>query len=78
MVQITIRGRKFDISKQDIINAVKGEEPRNIKSYSVEINGKDFPIKQPVELATKLPAIAFTSMDAYRLLDKLGFEIKQQ
>ena len=77
MAQITIRGKKFDVSKQDIMNAVKGKEPRNIKSHYVEIGGKEFPIKQIAELALKIPAIAFTSMDAYRLLDKLGFEIKQ-
>lgn len=77
MTQFTLRGKQMDISKKDIENAVKGKTPRTIKAYYVVISGKQFPIKQPIELAFKLPAIAFTSMDAYRILTKLGFEIQQ-
>ena len=76
----TIRGKRFDIEKDDIINAVKDVEPEPLtgkRKYYIEINGKKYPIKQVISLVTGLPRIAFTAMDAYRILAKLGFEVKE-
>jgi len=42
----------------------------------VRIDGIDFPIKQAVALAAKVPLAAFITTDAYRVLSRLGFEIK--
>ena len=80
MVVFTIRGRRFDIEKDDIINAVRGVEPEPLtgrRKYYVEINGRKYPIKQVIGLVTGLPRVAFTAMDAYRILTKLGFEVKE-
>jgi len=76
----TIRGKQFDIKRDDVINAVKNVEPEPLtgrRKYYVEINGRRYPIKQVVSLVTGLPPIAFTAMDAYRILIKLGFEVKE-
>ena len=75
MAEIKINGRKYTVEKQQVIDAVKGIEPKTIKSYYVVINRKKYPIKQAVAIVLNIPAIAFQSADAYRLLDKLGFEI---
>ena len=75
MAEIKINGRKYEVQKQQVIDAVKGIEPKNIKSYYVVLNRKKYPIKQAVAIVLNIPAIAFQSADAYRLLDKLGFEI---
>jgi 5-methylcytosine-specific restriction protein B len=75
MAKITIGGRQYEVERKQVIKAIKDKEPRLIKSYYMEVEGKQYPIKQVVELTLKIPAIAFTSMDAYRLLVKLGFEI---
>ena len=75
-----IRGKQFNIEKDDIINVVKGVEPEPLtgkRKYYVEINGRRYPIKQVISLVTGLPRIAFTAMDAYRILTKLGFEVKE-
>ena len=80
MVKFTVRGKVFDISKEDVINAVRGVEPEPLigkRKYYVEIDGKEYPIKQVVGLVLGLPRIAFTAMDAYRILTKLGFEVKE-
>jgi len=80
VVKFTIRGRIYDITREDIINAIRDVEPEPLtgkRKYYIEINGKQYPIKQVVGLVTRLPRIAFTAMDAYRILTKLGFEVKE-
>jgi len=80
VVKFTIRGKVYDITREDVVNAVKDVEPEPLigkRKYYVEINGKQYPIKQVVGLVTGLPRIAFTAMDAYRILTKLGFEVKE-
>jgi len=76
----TIKGKVYYITREDVINAIKDVEPDPLtgkRRYYVEINGKQYPIKQVLSLVTELPRIAFTSMDAYRILTKLGFEVKE-
>lgn len=75
-MRFTVKGREFDISKEQIIKAVKEEEPRSITKYYVEIGGIRYPIKQVVELVTGLHPIDFTSMYANDILSKLGFDVK--
>lgn len=71
-----VKGREFDISREQIIKAVKEGEPRSIVKYYVEIEGIRYPIKQIVELVTGLHPIDFTSMYANDILSKLGFDVK--
>ncbi len=75
MVRITIMGKVYQVNREEIIEAMKEQEPNMVQTYYVEINGIKYPIKQVIRVVLGIPLIAFTSMDAYRLLDKLGFEI---
>jgi hypothetical protein len=59
----------------DFVEAVVGKAPTRIQRYSTLINGVRYPIRQVVACATELPAIAITSQDAYRILEKFGFSI---
>lgn len=80
MVKFTVRGKIYDITREDIIKAVEAVDPEPLigkRKYYVEINDKQYPIKQVVGLVLNLPRIAFTAMDAYRILIKLGFEVKE-
>jgi hypothetical protein len=75
-MRFTIKGKEFDITTQEIVAAIKGNEPRLIKKSYVEIEGTRYPIKQVVELVTGLNPIAFTSMYANDILSKMGFKVK--
>jgi antitoxin HicB len=78
LMDFVLRGRDYKIDKTSIIKAVSGAYPKSTdrrSKYCVEISGKHYPIKQPVHLVTGLPYIAFTAMDAYRILEKTGFAI---
>lgn len=77
-MEFVIRGRRYDINREQTIRAVKAIAPKPTdgrNKYCVEMAGKHYPIKQPIHLVTGLPYIGFTAMDAYRILRKLEFEI---
>jgi len=78
MARFTIRGNSYEIGKEDIRQAVEGKAPGPIRTYYLEVNSKKYPIKQVLALVTGLPPISFTSVDAYRILDKLGYKIDLQ
>ena len=80
MVTFIIRGKVFELSRDDVIKALEKSEAELFtgrRKYYIEWNGKRYPIKQVLSLVTGLPRIAFTAMDAYRVLTKLGFEVKE-
>jgi hypothetical protein len=54
---------------------MKGLEPGRVKKYSTIVSGRCYPIRQVLAAVTKLPAIAITSQDAYRVLEKFGFSV---
>lgn len=74
--QFTIGGKSVSLTRNEVEEALKQIRPEPIKKYSVRVGGMDFPIKQAVALAAKLPTAAFITTDAYRVLSRLGFEIK--
>jgi 5-methylcytosine-specific restriction protein B len=80
VVIFTLKGKKYKIERVDVIEKLKSMEPEDLMGrtkYYIEFEGKKYPIKQVIAEVTGLPRIAFTAMDAYRILTKLGFEIKE-
>lgn len=75
-MRFTIKGKVFDISREQVVKTVKGKQPKQIKKYYVEIEGIRWPIKQTIELVTGLHPIDFTSMYANDILSRLGFEVE--
>ncbi len=67
--------KKEDIA--EILGKIEPEAMSGNKKYYVEFDGKKYPIKQIVGEITELPRIGFTAMDAYRILTKLGFSVKE-
>lgn len=74
--QFTIGGKKVSLNKQGVETAMKNVAPENVSRYSVRIGQRDYPIKQVVSTATGIPSIAFISTTAYRVLTRLGFDVK--
>jgi hypothetical protein len=74
----TLKGKTFEMERRDFIEAIVEKVPSRIQRYLTTINGKRYPIRQVVAYATGLPAIAITSQDAYRILEKFGFAIETQ
>jgi len=74
VVRITIRGIEFEVTREDIIKAARRITPERITRWYVEIEGVRYPIKQVVAEALGLRKLDFTTADAKRLLEKLGFK----
>ncbi len=76
MMSFTVGGSVIHLSKKSVETALKGVKPEQIKKYSVKISGQEYPIKQVVSVAAGVPIAAFISTDAYRVLTRLGFEVR--
>jgi hypothetical protein len=80
LVVFTIRGRTFNISREDVERVLEKLDPEPLRGrakYYIEYRGKRYPIKQVVSAVTGLPRVAFTAMHAYRILTALSFEVKE-
>jgi len=77
-VTFTLRGKTFCKRREDFIQAMSGREPGRIKKYSTVIGGRRYPIRQVLAAVTKLQAIAITSQDAYRVLERSGFQVNAE
>ena len=74
-MEITIRGKKYKIFKKKILQALIDTDPQRIVTYSIQVNGKKFPIKQALAKALKISPLEFSTGRAYQILQDLGFEI---
>ena len=77
-MEFTHRGRRYKVARDEVVEAMMGEEPEEATQkhrYYVKIVDNKYPIKQVITKSLGLPKASFTSMDAYRILERLGFEI---
>ena len=76
MAVFKLSGKSFNLDKDGVLTKTNGLEPGPIRKYTIEMHGKDYPIKQVVSHSTGLSVAEFTAHDAYRILKKMGFTIK--
>ncbi len=74
-VQFTNHGKRFYVSKSRVESSMLEVTPHRVTKYGVEINGQEYPVRQVLAIATGTPEIEWSTTNAYRLLQKLGFEI---
>ena len=72
---ITIQGKTYRVTREDILQAAKSQSPERIKTYYVELNGKRYPVKQLLRIATGTTKF-FDSSSARSVLTKLHFDVK--
>lgn len=75
-VSFVVAGKPYSLTRGEIVSALSCRTPEDIFEYWVEIDGKEWPVKQVLSLATGLANTGFNSTRAQRLLKKLGFEVK--
>jgi len=75
LTQFTLRGKKYDLKTSDVVDRMKGIPPEPIKEHYVVIDDNKYPIKQVISSVLDIPRISFTSIDAYNILRKLGFDV---
>ena len=73
MGAVQINGQRFELDPQQIVRAVSRALPEPIVNHYVVIEGRRFPPKQVITLATGLDRADFTTHHARRILRRLGF-----
>ncbi|OZB77850.1 MAG: hypothetical protein B7X41_20555 [Microbacterium sp. 14-71-5] len=74
-MRITLDGESFDLPPELVRTRLAGHDPEGITEYWVEIDGRRWPVKQVVALATGARRGRFQSQDARRWLRNLQFPI---
>lgn len=72
-----VGGRDFNQSKADVERAMQGAPPEELRKYLVEVNGQPYPPKQVLAHVTGWGRQSFTTMEAQRVLSKLGFVCRE-
>lgn len=69
-----VGGRDFDLTKHEVEHLMNGENPELIQKHQVEVNGQMFPPKQVLGHVTGWARLSFTTLEAQRVLTRIGFE----
>lgn len=67
-----VGGRDFDLTKQEVEDRMMGEDPELIQKHMVEVNGQMFPPKQVLGHVTGWDRTTFTTLEAQRVLTRIG------
>ena len=74
-VRITLDGKSYEITREQVILAMHDKEPGTIRTYAVEVEGRRFPVKQVLAEALDISPTAFISTRAQTTLNRLGFRV---
>lgn len=72
-MRFTVGGRPLELSAEQVIRVMKGKEPEVIREHVVELQDMAFPPKQVLAEVTGWQRQSFTTMEAQRVLTRLGF-----
>ncbi len=70
---MVVGGRELDITAKQVVDAMRNVEPEPIRDHLVEIVNTEFPPKQVLATITGWDRQSFTTMEANRVLARLGF-----
>jgi hypothetical protein len=71
--RMVVGGRELDLTANDVLNKMRHVEPEPIREHLVEIGNMEFPPKQVLATVTGWDRTSFTTMEANRVLNRLGF-----
>jgi hypothetical protein len=70
---MTVGGRTLELTKDEVVQRMRGEEPEPIREHMVEMLDTVYPPKQVLAKVTGWDRTSFTTMEAQRVLTKVGF-----
>jgi hypothetical protein len=73
MVSGVVGGREFDLTKDEVIRSMSDVRPEPVREHFVVIGERPFPPKQALAQVTGWDRQTFTSMEAIRVLTRIGF-----
>ena len=73
--EFTLNRRKYRVTREQVIAALRGVRPSRVHRHSVEIAGRRYPVKQAFAAAFGLLTSDFTTGTARQVLRALGFPV---
>lgn len=73
----TLRGKGYQLDRNDVIKAMRGVEPEPVRTHAVKIGGRAYPPKQVLAEVLKVDRLDVTTADARSILKRLGFELER-
>jgi hypothetical protein len=77
MVRIVVGGRELDLIMDDVVRGMRNTQPEPIREHLVEVADNAFPPKQVLAQVTGWDRLTFTTMEAIRVLTRLGFTCRR-
>jgi len=75
-MRFTLDGEPFELTPQLVQSRLDGHAPENVRDYWVEVDGRRWPVKQVISLATGVTKRQrFQSQSSQRWLRNLGFTV---
>jgi uncharacterized coiled-coil protein SlyX len=76
-MQARVGGVTYDLTQEQVIEAMSNAAAEPIQKHAVDVGGRLFPPKQVFAAVTDRPRQTFTTMEAQRVLSRLGFECRR-
>lgn len=77
MAWVTVGGRKLDITNEEVVRKMRGVKPEPVREHLVEIAGVEYPPKQVLEAVTGWNRRSYTTLEAVRVLTRVGFDCRR-
>jgi hypothetical protein len=71
--RMIVGGRELDLTANQVLDKMRNVEPEPIRDHLVEMGNTEFPPKQVLATVTGWDRQSFTTMEANRVLTRLGF-----
>lgn len=71
--RMVVGGRELDLTAKQVLDKMRNVEPEPVRDHLVEIGSTEFPPKQVLATVTGWDRLSFTTMEANRVLTRLGF-----
>ncbi len=75
-MKFVVGGEEYDLTRHEVEHRMRGVEPEEIRKHVVEMLGTVYPPKQVFGTVARRPRTSFTTMEAQRVLTKLGFRCR--
>lgn len=76
-VEFVVAGRRIRLTRQDVIERLRGVSPGPIREHAVVVEGVFFPVKQALARAGNVDPLDFNTALARQVFLRLGFEVKR-
>ena len=76
-MRFTVGGEQYDLTRERVLAAMRGVQSEPVQKHLVEVDGAVFPPKQVFATVTGRARTSFTTMEAQRVLRRLGFVCRQ-